>query len=288
MATFRSKLPRATQWCCRPNMPVAVTSALFARPREPPRPLFPVDLPFGFGTGPDAGPAPPCKPAIVPIVIGDYPPDRVVRPGDILANPSGWLPPGYLVCDGSEVKIADFPTLYRILGDYYSNEGDAARGVFHLPKVDNLERPNVMHMIKYDLWDHPFCPPGPPCTGEPMPAPPATMSLQILPYPTPFTPPPGTILQTTVNYIPYGYLLCDGREVSRTQYALLHSVVGYFYGEQPPDSTVFYLPNLTNYANPDIKYIIRYDVPENIVIEVNPNMVMNNMSLSGAGSIEIV
>lgn len=283
MATFRSKLPRVSQWCCKQTMPVAVTSALFALPRAPPQPLVSADLPFGF-TG---GAAPPCKPAVVPVVVGEYPPDRVVRPGDILANPSGWLPPGYLVCDGSEVKISDFPTLYRIIGDYYNNEGDAARGVFHLPKMENLERPNVMYMIKYDLWDHPFCPPGPPCTGEPMPVEPATMGIMILPYPTPFTPPPGTILQTTVSFVPYGYLLCDGREVSRTQYTQLWLITGEWYG--PGDgSTTFNLPNLKNHANPDIKYIIRYDTPENIVIEVNPNMVMNNMSLSGAGSIEIV
>lgn len=286
MSIFRSRLPRREMWCCPQRMPVAVVPGLtmaLAR-RNPPRPLYPVDLPFGAVVEP----APPCPPAVVPVVVGDYPPDKVVRPGDILANPSGWLPPGYLVCDGSEVKIHDYPMLYRILGDYYSNEGDAERGVFHLPKMENPERPLVMYMIKYDLWEHSYCPP-PPCSGEPMPAPPATMGIQILPYPTPYTPPPGTILQTTVNFVPYGYLLCDGREVSRDDYMQLYLAIGLFYTlDQSTDSPMFNLPNLKNCENPSIKYIIRYDTPENIVIEVNPNMVMNNMSLSGAGSIEIV
>ncbi len=43
--------------------------------------------------------------------------------------------------------------------------------------------------------------------------------------------------------IPVGYLLCDGSLVSQSQYAALFAVVGFNFGENPPNGQ-FYLPDL--------------------------------------------
>lgn len=44
--------------------------------------------------------------------------------------------------------------------------------------------------------------------------------------------------------VPYGYLPCDGREVSRTEYATLFAVIGTVYGSGD-GSTTYNLPDLT-------------------------------------------
>jgi hypothetical protein len=57
------------------------------------------------------------------------------------------------------------------------------------------------------------------------------------------TPPTGTILTNTFNYIPEGYLAANGVEVSRTTYNALYMVIGSYYGAGD-ESTTFNLPNL--------------------------------------------
>lgn len=54
---------------------------------------------------------------------------------------------------------------------------------------------------------------------------------------------PGTISLSASSAVPDGYLLCDGREVSRTTYAALFAVIGTSAGEGD-GSTTFNLPNL--------------------------------------------
>lgn len=261
-------------------MPVSVAPSITLSKREPPRPIHSTDLPFGHAADGEVS----CPPSVVPIVVGEYPSNVVVKPADILANASGWLPPGYLVCDGSAVSRTTYPTLFRIIGTYYG-EGDGET-TFNLPKLEDCERPYVDYIIKYDVWEHPYCPPQP-CSGEPQPVPPQMIDILVLPYPTPFTPPPGMILQTTVEFLPYGYLRCDGLEISRIQYQLLFNMIGTYYGEGD-GVTTFNLPNLKDPQNPAVKYIIRYDTPENLVVEINPNMVLNSMTITNAGSFEIV
>lgn len=53
---------------------------------------------------------------------------------------------------------------------------------------------------------------------------------------------PGTIKQNSSSSIPAGYLLCDGRAVSRTTYAALFAWVGTTYGVGD-GSTTFNLPD---------------------------------------------
>jgi tail collar domain len=55
--------------------------------------------------------------------------------------------------------------------------------------------------------------------------------------------PPGTVVMYAGKTVPAGWLLCDGRPVSRAMYPALFSAVGVGYG--PGDgSTTFALPNL--------------------------------------------
>ncbi|MCQ2957367.1 MAG: phage tail protein [Candidatus Gastranaerophilales bacterium] len=57
--------------------------------------------------------------------------------------------------------------------------------------------------------------------------------------------PVGSIIWFAGTSIPAGYLLCDGRAVSRTTYATLFSALGTKYGAGD-SSTTFNLPNLIN------------------------------------------
>lgn len=53
----------------------------------------------------------------------------------------------------------------------------------------------------------------------------------------------GTIKPWPSNTIPEGYLLCDGREISRATYSELFDIIGTTYGEGDGDTT-FNLPNM--------------------------------------------
>ena len=119
-----------------------------------------------------------------------------------------------------------------------------------------------------------------------MPAPPQNICLQILPYPTTFTPPPGTVLQSTVNFLPAGYLACDGAEVSRVEYAVLFNMIGSYYGDGD-GTTTFNVPNLSLSNGAPYKYIIRYAVPDILHIDINPNLTVNTVQLTEMAEINI-
>jgi hypothetical protein len=55
--------------------------------------------------------------------------------------------------------------------------------------------------------------------------------------------PPGTIIAFGGMNVPAGYLLCDGKDVSRTTYANLFNAIGTAWGEGD-GSTTFHLPDL--------------------------------------------
>ena len=55
--------------------------------------------------------------------------------------------------------------------------------------------------------------------------------------------PSGAVIPFAGSTAPQGYLLCDGREVSRADYPFLFSVIGTTYGEGDGNTT-FNLPNL--------------------------------------------
>ena len=82
--------------------------------------------------------------------------------------------------------------------------------------------------------------------------------IQIPNYCPDLPPPPsGSILTTTEDTIPEGYLLANGAEVSRTTYSALFLVIGTYYGNGDNVLT-FNLPNLS-YDDTDcvVTYIIK-------------------------------
>lgn len=123
-------------------MPVAVVPIL-ALPRAPPKPIYELPLPFE--------PPPPATQDIRPMDIKTYPTCGPVPPGTILANKTGYLPPGYLVADGQAVSRTTYAALFHIIGTYYG-EGDGYT-TFHLPNLQSDPepcQPPTVYMIKYD------------------------------------------------------------------------------------------------------------------------------------------
>jgi microcystin-dependent protein len=53
----------------------------------------------------------------------------------------------------------------------------------------------------------------------------------------------GSIIAVSVDSVPYGFLECNGAEISRDTYANLYSVIGDTYGAGD-DSTTFNIPDL--------------------------------------------
>ena len=127
--TFRSKLARFGQ--CDQVMSVILTMTAL-------QPTIPVPL------------YPPIPPTVVPIQIGQYPPTNRPIPGEILANNTGFMPPGYLLCNGSAVSRTTYNILFNIIGTYYG-DGDLLT-TFNLPNLTNTCAPTITYIIKYDLF----------------------------------------------------------------------------------------------------------------------------------------
>ena len=60
---------------------------------------------------------------------------------------------------------------------------------------------------------------------------------------TSYSVPIGTIISYASTTLPVGFLLCDGSEISKTDYADLYAVVGNKFGTAT-DTTKFKLPDL--------------------------------------------
>jgi len=114
---------------------------------------------------------------------------------------------------------------------------------------------------------------------------PASVPLQILPYPLAYIPAPGTILLNTFNFVPPGYLACDGAELNRAQYSYLYDMIGTYYGHGD-GSTTFNLPLLVNEYTPTYRYIIRYDLQNIPCVVLAPDLQLSGLNLSNS-SMEI-
>ena len=100
-----------------------------------------------------------------------------------------------------------------------------------------------------------------------------------------FIPPPGTILHNTFNYLPQGYLLCNGASVSRNDYSLLYNMISTYYGAGD-GSTTFTLPNLITNSNMPFQYIIRYDIQVIPNVDVLPHLTVSGVTLVGLETFE--
>jgi hypothetical protein len=115
---------------------------------------------------------------------------------------------------------------------------------------------------------------------------PATIRVQLPPYPLAYVPQPGTILYNTYPFLPKGYFACDGTAVSRTAYSYLYDMVGTYYG--PGDGqTTFNLPNLYNGTQPPYRYIVRYDLQNIPDVIVEPDLRVYNLEVSGLTTVTI-
>jgi len=115
-----------------------------------------------------------------------------------------------------------------------------------------------------------------------MPIEPSTIQIQLLPYPLAYIPPPGTILYNTFNYLPKGYLPCDGAELSREGYSILYDMIGTYYGEGD-GSTTFHIPNLQdNSGGPSFRYIIRFDIQNIPYVVLEPHLLVHELDLTNS------
>lgn len=282
--SIRARLSRPCNYLCEQVAPVPVIHKRQISTRVP-QPIYPISLPFE----PPSEPPSSCPPTVVPIEVGEYPTGRIVKPGEILATMVDTLPTGYLWCNGQEVSRSTYYLLFSIIGTYYG-DGDGEY-TFNLPKLSNEINPNTRYIIKYNTYaeytgggggggDSG----GGGATINPMlPMVSGAGQIQVLSYPSAFAPPPGTILYNTLNIIPDGYLACNGLDVSRSDYYFLFNMIGTVYGPGDGDTT-FNLPNLSPVAAP-YRYIIRHSLPENLYVEIKPNLGMNTVSLSGASNL---
>lgn len=272
---FRSRLARPCNYLCEPITPVPVVHKQQLSTRIP-QPIYPLPLPI------DPVPQPPssCPPTVVPLQVGEYPTNRVVKPGEILATMVTELPIGYLWCNGQEVSRSTYSLLFSIIGTYYG--GENSEYTFNLPKLTNEINPNTRYIIKYNTYTESFGT-GTGTVSEVVLNPMTELSsggrIQVLSYPSTFSPPPGTVLYNTMNFLPDGYLSCDGSDVSRSEYSILFNTIGTIYGPGN-GTTTFNLPSLSSITTP-YRYIIRYDVPDNLYVSIQPNLVLDSVSLSG-------
>ena len=216
-------------------------------------------------------PQEPCDPTIIPVEIGTWPPCSNPPSGTILSKETGVVPSGYLACNGAAVSRTKYAALFEVIGTYYG-EGNGTT-TFNVPKLTNDCNPNMMYIINVNTQPDI----GGSVAGGMGGA--GGSSLQILPYPMDFVPPPGTILHNTMNFLPPGYLLCDGAEVSRDTYSLLYNMIGVYYGEGD-ESTTFNVPNLI--TTTPFQYIIRYEIQMIPCVTITPNLTISGLSIPDA------
>lgn len=113
--------------------------------RIPPKPMYPLPLPFN---PPEPTPSDPVVPSTVSLEVKEFPTCGPVPPGTIVSNKTGYQPPGFLVCDGSPVSRTTYVALFHVIGTYYG-EGDGVT-TFHLPNLSNACDPYTIYMIRYD------------------------------------------------------------------------------------------------------------------------------------------
>jgi microcystin-dependent protein len=219
----------------------------------------------------------------VPVQIPEYDVRRPDKPGEIVSIVGAQLPTGYLWCNGAQVSRVAYRLLFNVIGVNYG-AGDGYY-TFHLPNLSDDSNPAKKFIIKHNNYIEPMGQGTYTWVDNSITAYSGTGEIQFLPYPIAYSPSPGTILYNTVNYLPAGYLPCDGSEVSRLDYDVLFIMTGTFYGIGD-GSTTFNLPNLTTSTVP-YRYIIRHAVPDTMMVEINPNMVVNSVQLDNMAEINI-
>lgn len=156
MSKYKPKLARYNTQCCEQVMPVSVVP-ICAISRSPPVPIIelapcpppPEPLPYPSCPEPEYPPCPAPKPypifptrpptehpsTILPLQILKYCEEKTYPPGTILLQTTETVPDGFLVCDGSELLIADYEVLFYTIGTYYG--AGSSPETFNIPRITN-------------------------------------------------------------------------------------------------------------------------------------------------------
>lgn len=138
--------------------------------------------------------------------------------GEVRTFPRGDLPPGWLLCDGSELPIAEFQPLFSLLGWRFGGDG---RMTFRVPALwlgPVISTPRLLYGIAVTGWY--------PTRDETMP------ELATV----------GEIRFFAGLHAPAGWVPCDGRALPiEAPYLQLYEVIGTRWGG---DVATFALPNL--------------------------------------------
>ena len=198
-----------------------------------------------------------------------YPLPYVPAIGTILLNTISNLPDGYLACNGAILSRDTFTALYDMIGIYYGNGNGST--TFALPNLIISTDPPNKYIIRYDVQGTTNTVVNPSNIQ-------GVNTIQLLPYPLTYIPSVGTILINTINYLPAGYLACNGAAVPIETYNPLYDMIGTYYGAGD-GLTTFNLPNLIGSGDPPHKYIIRYDLQIIPCVTVAPNLTVIGMNL---------
>lgn len=68
----------------------------------------------------------------------------VMWPGNNSMVPEGWL-----LCDGAQYNVTDYPSLFMVIGNMYTPEGEQGKGKFNVPKLPYLlDGIGIYHAIR--------------------------------------------------------------------------------------------------------------------------------------------
>ena len=168
----------------------------------------------------------------------DEPTDYDTYPIGTIIQPSGStiIPDGYLECNGREISRAGYPELFAVIGTRYG-EGDGVT-TFNIPLLMDID--GAYWLIK----------------AKPVGGQEPDDSHNPDNYPI------GATIYNDGEYIPDGYLECDGREISRTEYKDLFAAIGTTYGEGD-GITTFNIPLLMDISGR--YWLIRADLNLKII-----------------------
>lgn len=152
--------------------------------------------------------------------------------GQIALFPYNFVPTGWLECNGQTLNVNQYVQLFTLIGIKFGGDG---RTTFKLP---DLTKANPISGVKYYIAVE---------GNQPVQDDPSGIGNGHA----------GEICLFPYSFAPAGWLPCDGKALSSTQYSALYKAIGTKFGG---NTTNFKTPNLTYFAPIDnLKYYICID-----------------------------
>ena len=76
--------------------------------------------------------------------------------GTIMLFPSGFIPTGFLACNGQTLLIAKYQALYSIIGNKFDKFGGNPATAFNLPKLTSPHGMTYIICVDGDYPERPF------------------------------------------------------------------------------------------------------------------------------------